>query len=106
MHPKNGDSMEREVLLECIKEEHYTYFHQEVLKFFNSNKENIEELITDEINYVVEAEDCEIEFISLWIESQYGSQVEFNVAVSVDYMSSLAMESMITMKDLSLQTSG
>ena len=29
-------------------------------------------------------EDCEIDFISLWIESQYGSRVEFNFAVSVD----------------------
>lgn len=84
MHPKSSDGMKREALLERIKEEQNAYFHQEVLKFFNDNKAFIVEQITDEINYVVEVVDCEIEFIALWIETESVSELEFNVAVSVD----------------------
>ena len=76
--------MEQETILKILREEHHEYFHQEILKFFNDNKEFVQEQITDEINYVAEAEDCEIEFIAVWIETESVSELEFNVAVSVD----------------------
>lgn len=43
MHPKCGGRMEQENLLKILREEHHEYFHQEILKFFNDNKEFIEE---------------------------------------------------------------
>ena len=84
MHSKSGGRMEQETLLKILREEHHEYFHQEILKFFNDNKEFVQEQITDEINYVAEAEDCEIEFIAVWIETESVSELEFSVAVTVD----------------------